>query len=314
MPRQFRKPESYEEENRTRDALESFLRRCGLADIQENREKIGTAIVQTVRATDDKGAALAMAVRLCWRKRFGKSDEGFAAFQLLYRVHGADPRVAIKNRLDREKEKGRTHWLVVKRDESGITNAVMIPIDEILPIWIRQRAIYDRLIQEGKLGTRKSNPAVNGDSPALYVQDDRAPEAVRFLFDNPAVRNLVPLSGDDQTRDDSFDDLPSPDLTSLGSDGAPRFQRIVSGVKRDPAVRREVVARAHGKCEDCGGHRPYLGFLDVHHILGAEKSDRVWNCVALCPNCHRDAHFSTDRDAMNQRLLTFAETHSPKAR
>ncbi|MBU9434829.1 HNH endonuclease [Burkholderia multivorans] len=30
----------------------------------------------------------------------------------------------------------------------------------------------------------------------------------------------------------------------------------------------------------------------MHHILGVEKGDRIWNCVALCPNCHRDTHHS----------------------
>ncbi|AIO34480.1 HNH endonuclease family protein [Burkholderia cenocepacia] len=51
----------------------------------------------------------------------------------------------------------------------------------------------------------------------------------------------------------------------------------------------------------------YPGFLDVHHILGVEKGDRVWNCVALCPNCHRDARHSPDADGLNSQLLASAE-------
>ncbi|WEK12100.1 MAG: HNH endonuclease [Candidatus Pseudomonas colombiensis] len=40
--------------------------------------------------------------------------------------------------------------------------------------------------------------------------------------------------------------------------------------------------------------------------MGVEVSDRVSNCVALCPNCHRDAHFSSDRERLNDSLLVVA--------
>lgn len=107
--------------------------------------------------------------------------------------------------------------------------------------------------------------------------------------------------------DDTYDDLDI-DVSLLGSDGAPRLVIQKSGVKRDPAVRREVIRRATKGCErsSCTDDRRYSGFLDVHHILGAEESDRVWTCVALCPNCHRAAHYAPDRDALNAELLEFA--------
>lgn len=81
-----------------------------------------------------------------------------------------------------------------------------------------------------------------------------------------------------------------------------------SEVKRDPRVRADVVKRADGKCErsTCEAIARYKGFLDVHHILGVRNSDRVWNCVALCPSCHRDAHFAPERDVINDTLLDFA--------
>ena len=92
------------------------------------------------------------------------------------------------------------------------------------------------------------------------------------------------------------------------SDGASRVTSTRSHVKRDPRVRIEVIKRAEDGCEraSCGDERRYPGFLDCHHILGAETSDRYWNCVALCPNCHRVAHFASDRDQINAELLTFA--------
>ena len=111
-----------------------------------------------------------------------------------------------------------------------------------------------------------------------------------------------------QVIDDSFDDLPGVDNSSFGSDGAPSVKKTFSGVKRDPRVRREVIKRSNRVCErsGCGAQRNYLGFIDVHHILGAVKSDRVWNCVALCPNCHREAHYAPDRKKINKQLLRFA--------
>ncbi len=108
--------------------------------------------------------------------------------------------------------------------------------------------------------------------------------------------------------DDTFDDMPGLDYSLLGSDGAPVENTARSGVKRDPRVRKAVLQRAKGKCEreGCGATRSYNGFLDVHHILGAHSSDRVWNCAALCPNCHREAHAAPDRDRINENLLVFA--------
>ena len=90
-------------------------------------------------------------------------------------------------------------------------------------------------------------------------------------------------------------------------DGSKRFEIIRSEVQRDAKVRKAVLARAAG-CErpECGANRPFAGILDVHHILGVEKSDRVWNCVALCPNCHREAHFAPNAEEINSELLTIA--------
>jgi hypothetical protein len=115
--------------------------------------------------------------------------------------------------------------------------------------------------------------------------------------------------------DDTFADLPGVDLDSLGSDGAPRYEATRSGVKRDPKVRARVWKRSEGRCEvlKCRENRSYRSFLDVHHILGAEKSDRVWNCVALCPNCHRDAHFAADKTELNAALLKIAHEKSGRS-
>jgi hypothetical protein len=121
-------------------------------------------------------------------------------------------------------------------------------------------------------------------------------------------------ASNDTNEDDTFNDLTGLDLSLLGRDEAKRLQQTVSGVKRDPAVRRAVINRSKGVCErpGCGERRDYVGFLDVHHILGAEKSDRAWTCVALCPNCHREAHFCPKRESLNGELLNFARKFQPR--
>lgn len=79
---------------------------------------------------------------------------------------------------------------------------------------------------------------------------------------------------------------------------------------RDPGVRAWVRQQAKGKCEGCGEPAPFeksgQPFLEVHHVkhLAQKGSDRPSNAVALCPNCHRRCHHSSDRDAFTASLYT----------
>jgi hypothetical protein len=126
-------------------------------------------------------------------------------------------------------------------------------------------------------------------------------------------RGSQPDMTTDSPEDDTINDLGGLDWVLLGRDEAKRIRQMVSGVARDPAVRSAVIKRSNGICErpGCGAKRDFNGFLDVHHILGAEKSDRLWTCVALCPNCHRDAHFSPNSELLNSELLKFANNFNP---
>ena len=167
-----------------------------------------------------------------------------------------------------------------------------------------------QLIDNGLTGgRRKKNHARNGNSPTLWLQDDSTPEThavADVLWSWPGVIDVValPQIGGLLT-DDAYDDLP---VDMLGRDEGTRVVRQTSGYPRDPKVRAAVLARAGGKCErdGCGAYRPFPGFLDVHHILGIRESDRIRNCVSLCPNCHREAHFAPDRDAINTALQAYA--------
>lgn len=78
-------------------------------------------------------------------------------------------------------------------------------------------------------------------------------------------------------------------------------RRIVSTTVfvRNEDVIAEVLARANGVCERCYQPAPFIRrakgtpFLEVHHIvqLADEGEDTVANAIAVCPNCHRQAHY-----------------------
>jgi 5-methylcytosine-specific restriction enzyme A len=83
---------------------------------------------------------------------------------------------------------------------------------------------------------------------------------------------------------------------------------------RSEAVRRYVLARAGGRCEACNERAPFntrMGrpYLEPHHtrrLSDGGPDDPRW-VIAVCPNCHRRAHYSHDavafNDTLEQRLL-----------
>jgi len=87
---------------------------------------------------------------------------------------------------------------------------------------------------------------------------------------------------------------------------------------RDPEVRAWVRQQAAGKCEGCGNPAPFeksgRPFLEVHHVkhLAQEGSDRPSNAVALCPNCHRRCHHSSDREEFTALLYTNVKRLKPE--
>lgn len=68
---------------------------------------------------------------------------------------------------------------------------------------------------------------------------------------------------------------------------------------RNPDVIAETLKRADGYCEECHSPAPFKKkstgepYLEVHHKkpLSENGEDTVENTIAVCPNCHRKAHF-----------------------
>lgn len=79
---------------------------------------------------------------------------------------------------------------------------------------------------------------------------------------------------------------------------------------RDPAVRAWVLELSNGNCEACGEEAPFKSddgsaFLETHHMkrLADDGPDVVENAVAICPNCHRRLHYSTERIEFTEKVF-----------
>jgi len=191
--RRFRNPESYEAERFTRDMLPDFLRCRGFGDVSQDRKRNG----QTIVATTPEGDRLTMRVRLCWRRESGSRDSSrvgtYSATQLLAKIKNGDWEGTLREKVKRERAQSVTHFLFVQREDEHIIYAALVPLSELLPIWCAQRDISARLIEQGQLGHRRKNQAMNGSSPTLWLQDDRAPQVAAALWNHPRVLDLAKL-------------------------------------------------------------------------------------------------------------------------
>jgi 5-methylcytosine-specific restriction enzyme A len=310
--RAFRSPESIEAERFTRACVQPYLSSRGFTVLADERR----GPEQLVSAITPSGEKLRMRVRTCWKWAFVPSAERrVSACQLTAGNNGGWE--ATFGRIAAAQDKaGTSHILFVQGDEVGIQLAALVPSPLLYPIWQRQRDVCSAQISSGRMGRIKANFVENGDSPTIWLKDERAPggkDVADVFWTWPGVQDLGKLTQvEAASEDDTFDDLTGVDYSMYGADGAPRVKTTRSEVKRDDRVRRKVLERASGcERESCGERRVYAGFLDVHHVLGVERSDRVWNCVALCPNCHREAHFSPERDKLNAELIEYARRFAP---
>lgn len=317
--RAFRSPDSYNAETITRDLVRPFLEARGFTVEDDHRDKVGeSGQSQVVTALDASGNRLRIRVKLCWTWASNRTPKrNYSASQLAARMRG-DWNATFNNIMERQNKAGITHYLIVQGDDNSIQLGALIPIAAVRPIWEKQREVSQGLIDSGQLKGQQKNHAENGDSPTLYLLDTRRPSAKHVtdvLWNWPRVIDLMKVRVAAVEKDDSLDDLPEVDYSMYGTDNPPRSKTLSSGVKRDRRVRRAVIKRATDGCEreGCEDMRTYPGFLDVHHILGVGTSDRVWNCVALCPNCHREAHYAPDAGQVNSALYEYTKQFEPSA-
>lgn len=101
------------------------------------------------------------------------------------------------------------------------------------------------------------------------------------------------------------------DLMEINTDQDAPVQKQVTikAFVRDSAVRALALNRACGTCEYCGVEGFLLPdgrrYLETHHIepLSEGGPDQVTNVIAICANCHRKSHYSTEAQEMRHEML-----------
>jgi HNH endonuclease len=85
--------------------------------------------------------------------------------------------------------------------------------------------------------------------------------------------------------------------------------RLVIQRRRERAIKIYALKRAEGACEFCRSDAPFRNekgnpYLECHHIteLANEGADHPSHVIAVCPNCHRRAHLSSDRADVKSRM------------
>jgi HNH endonuclease len=110
----------------------------------------------------------------------------------------------------------------------------------------------------------------------------------------------------------SLDDL----RTKALADAAPMrnpVERQTAYRQRSQWIRLYALRRANGQCEGCGSPAPFHTseghpYLEVHHIrrLSDGGPDHPRWVVAICPTCHRRAHYAEDATTYNAHLSKVA--------
>ena len=86
-------------------------------------------------------------------------------------------------------------------------------------------------------------------------------------------------------------------------------EKIQSIQSRSMAINLYAKKRAGGICEGCGEIAPFETksgpYLEVHHLtrLADGGADLPQNVIALCPTCHRKAHYSLNCSEFNNKLI-----------
>lgn len=143
--------------------------------------------------------------------------------------------------------------------------------------------------------------AISASPPSFNTATARRELAARgcHLVDRAA---LIALEEDDEARVTAALGLSDEELQKhLKGTGAPpeRHLAVTHRFTRNPYVAAATLRRADGQCEECKCPAPFnrasdgRPYLEVHHrkFLSEGGKDSLENTMALCPNCHREAHY-----------------------
>lgn len=157
-------------------------------------------------------------------------------------------------------------------------------------------------------------PIIQGYRPAQNIGSTVKAKMIALLRENGSdtLLDFVPTS-DPIALDRKVAALRTQKLATIPSGATHPAAVVVTSTRyeRNPAVKAWVLDVSNGACEGCGIPAPFVGqdglpFLEVHHLmpLANRGSDTISNAVALCPNCHRRCHYSSDRDEFKLALYS----------
>jgi 5-methylcytosine-specific restriction enzyme A len=112
---------------------------------------------------------------------------------------------------------------------------------------------------------------------------------------------------------DSLDELRRKAIADSADFRTP-IERRAQYRMRSRAIRLYVLRRAGGVCEGCRATAPFVTpanfpYLEPHHVrrLTDGGPDSPSFVIAVCPNCHRRAHYSRDAGEYNAKLTEIVE-------
>ncbi|SFR50340.1 5-methylcytosine-specific restriction enzyme A [Pseudidiomarina maritima] len=171
------------------------------------------------------------------------------------------------------------------------------------------------------------SPFVNfvGEAECIGYHEEKRPDrdgnlrnvfvfhlTVDSIFDKEQVYEPRKIYGDyneTKLRNSNLRELRVLALAAVSAfpDPSPREQAVITRL-RSEAIKLYVLKRSKGICEGCGDPAPFETksgpFLECHHMnrLADGGPDHPENVVAVCPNCHRRAHYAMDSKEYNQTL------------
>ncbi|MCG8472271.1 MAG: HNH endonuclease [Desulfobacterales bacterium] len=90
-------------------------------------------------------------------------------------------------------------------------------------------------------------------------------------------------------------------------------EKLAQTYYRSQAIKFYALKRSNGDCEACNDPAPFNSkagpFLECHHLHRVSDGgpDHPENVIALCPNCHRKAHYAVNAKEFNNTLKSVVE-------
>lgn len=233
-------------------------------------------------------------------------------------------RIGVKTVTANDVNKGA---YVVSRDQKAVLESAgkhpgIVPNVKIVSLHVLnstdvlEASYYDSIregsgrVPETRMGRELLNWARAGDR--LLMATDGTNVFVCKVTDTDYQAPEDPLANEDKVAG-ALSQIDRKELLRRAKSANPRPRQSTAETavyERDPSVKAWAIRRSGRKCEMPACE--YSGFLkadgnnyiETHHIVPlAEKGeDAIANVAALCPNCHREAHYSIDKKQLAKRL------------